>query len=526
MATLLGLTGLESKRHTHRVSIFPTRLDVLLIILLMTVGLAFRSLYFSGIGLLDDPIFVGNVRMLLDNARLTGDNVSFRLAWLLPTALCVRLFGPSEVAFLLPIIAASVLGIGLMYALGKTLFGRPGAVIASLLLIATPLDVAWSTMITPDVIASLFMGSTVLFVLRALSCQNPTWRIRFWIVAGVLLWLAVLAKITSVLVVPVLVLIVLLHWKEFRWHDACDFCLAAGLLLGGTAVAYYLFYGYALAPLRAELTFQGLNNQNEIDVHLVTMSKMMAFPRLLFGQHNLGDFMFSFVPHLAVVLLLLTPLLRIRVPPEPLLWLLVVFLGMEFNVQRIGGHWVTGFRSVRHAHVFVYPLVLLLAGQLASLRLARPRLTHITVCLLLTAAVCHSIQTASKTHDCFDDKRSALTVLATLPKDTIYPDAQLGYFMSYPFGEPFKSWTVKGLSGTSPAEHQKQVAQISHGYLVTGGGREPYYGISEYVISASELPRGRFELLHELPGPKHPTPWRSEPLRIWRARPKAVAEVP
>src|SRR5215468_882283 len=117
----------------------------------MGLGLALRLAYWSGYGLADDPIFRGNVIELLQTHDLLGDNISYRLAWLIPTTLFCKIFGLTEFGMIFPITATSTLGIGLVYALGKSLYGRSGALIAALLLIAQPLDFAWSTMWSNDI---------------------------------------------------------------------------------------------------------------------------------------------------------------------------------------------------------------------------------------------------------------------------------------------------------------------------------------------------------------------------------------
>src|SRR5205814_287146 len=81
----------------------------------------------------------------------------------------------------------------------------------------------------------------------------------------------------------------------------------------------------------------------------------------------------------------------------------IVFLGMEFNVQRAAGYWVRGFRNARHAHVFVYPLVLLLTGYLVALRAKRPALATAAVVVLLVTASVAAVSTATKTQTAFAD---------------------------------------------------------------------------------------------------------------------------
>jgi hypothetical protein len=72
---------------------------------------------------------------------------------------------------------------------------------------------------------------------------------------------------------------------------------------------------------------------------------------------------------------------------------------------------------------------------------------------------------------------------------------------------------------TNAEERRATLGYYRYGYLVTGGGREPYYGCHTCIVRAEELPPGRFRLLREFPGPKTPTSWRPEPLRVWEGVP-------
>src|SRR5262249_59997208 len=101
----------------------------------MGLGLALRLAYWSGYGLADDPIFRGNVIELLRTHRLLGDNISYRLAWLIPTSLFCKIFGLTAFGMIFPITATRTLGIGLVSAPGKSPYPRSGALTAAPLLI-------------------------------------------------------------------------------------------------------------------------------------------------------------------------------------------------------------------------------------------------------------------------------------------------------------------------------------------------------------------------------------------------------
>src|SRR5438876_2461973 len=120
----------------------------------MAVGLALRLWFYSGFGLGDDVLFRHAIYTLLNSHIVPPDNGAYRFTWWFPTALSCRLFGMTETAIVLPVTVVDMVGLAVVYALGKVLYGRPGGVIAGLLLAFYPLDVAWSTMMTSDIFLS------------------------------------------------------------------------------------------------------------------------------------------------------------------------------------------------------------------------------------------------------------------------------------------------------------------------------------------------------------------------------------
>jgi len=489
--------------------------DVPWLIGLMAVACGLRVLYWSGYGLGDDVIFRGQVNSIVRNHWVLGDNGAYRFSWWFPAALSCRIFGMTEIGMVLPSLVYSTLGIGLLYAFGKALWGRPGGIVAALLLTFAPLDFAWSTMVANDIVFSFFSGCTILCVLRALEQEDATRKRRAWAAAAVSLWLAYHAKVSGVLLVPAVGMIC---WakRQRLGREFLTFCGVGALLFAGSALVSYVFFADPLWPLHSEVKFQGLVGEPAIQ-HKVGVDILYVYLRWLFQRDSLGDLLYSIYPHVLVALVVLSPLLGLRSSLAVFWWFFFVFMGMEFNLQRAGGFWIAGFRNIRHGHAWLYPLILLLTGYLVSLRARAPRVFHVTLAVLLAVSAWQSVSTATKTQQAFADRRNALRFLSKLPPKPVYSDFQIHMSMTiFDMEEP--KWPLKQLNFMSSDVRRVELAAVKTGYLVTGGGREPYYGCIECIPRAAEVSPDRWQLLREFPGPTKPTPWRFEPIRVWQAK--------
>src|SRR5262249_15522682 len=153
--------------------------------------------YFGGFGLADDRIFWLEVKNILVAGRVAADNQAYRFTWWLPTAIAARLLGLSETTLVLPYLVYSLLGIALVYAFALMLFGRWAAVVAALLVVVHPLDVAWATLVTNDFALSVFTALTMFCVLRALRRDDPIARRQLWVIAGLGVFLSYYSKVSG-----------------------------------------------------------------------------------------------------------------------------------------------------------------------------------------------------------------------------------------------------------------------------------------------------------------------------------------
>lgn len=489
------------------------RRDVVGVVLLMAVGLALRLAWFSGYGLGDDRIYRFDLTAVLDGRLPITPQNAYRFCWWVPTAVTSRLFGLTEVGVIAPVTAFSVLGIGVVYLLGKHLWGRAGGWIAAALLVVHPIDFAWSTMLAPDFALSVFSALCILFVLRALGQDDAVAKRRAWSLAAIALWLAYHSKLSAVLLVPAIVAIAALHYRKLDRH-ALVLVGVAAVLFGSSMLVSYALSGDPIAPYHGELVAQGLKGPAAEKTPRITGDVFLIYPRVLFLRDHLGDLLNSIYPHALVALAAASPFLGIRTSLPMLAWFGAVFLGLEFNVQRVADGWIAGFRNIRHTHVFVYPMILLLTGYLVTLRARAPRLAAAVLTVLLVCGAWHSTSTASRSVIAFGDIRRAATFLETLPRKPIYSDFQVLQWLPILRAEP--PLNGQEVPRDNPEQAHAYLSTLRSGYVVTGGGREPYYGCTHCIPLAGDLSPDRWQLLLEYEGPP-PMTWRPEPLRVWQA---------
>jgi hypothetical protein len=489
------------------------RRDVLRILGLVAVGLALRLHWWSGYGLGDDPAFKATIESIL-RGSIPANAYGYRITWWLPTAALCRLIGVDEIGLIAPITAMATAGIALVYALGKQLYGPAGGFVAASLVVVNPLDVAWSTMLANDVYTSFCQALCVLYVLRATDTDDPLARQRRWLVAVLALYAAYHAKASALALVPALLLIA--WWRRDRiGREAWTVAGVAGAFFALDAIGAYALSGSPIGAYDVEMRLAGLWQPDALVHRRLTPGIFWSYPRWLFWRDHLGGWLYGAQPAAIVLLALLSPWLGLQTSREVLVWFLAIFCASELQMTTFDGVFVTVFRNIRHSHPLVYPVAVLLAGYLVSLRAAHARAAAAAFVGLVAFGVWASAGVAGKTHATFGDERAVSRYLATLPAKPVFADFHLAEW--YPIvGGPPRAF--RELSG-DPSTRRQQLAQAINGYVVTGGGREPYYGCWTCVARADELPPGRMTLLQEFPGPTTPTPWRAEPPRVWEIVP-------
>jgi len=134
----------------------------------------------------------------------------------------------------LPVILLGTALVLCVFAWGRQLWGTGGGLVAALLVACDPNLLAHSKLATEDLGCTVFMLASVWMLHRALITSQ---RLRDWLACGLLTGLALIAKYTALLLLPVFWAIVL--WYAFNTRTksgAWLWLLPRLLLLGGTAL--------------------------------------------------------------------------------------------------------------------------------------------------------------------------------------------------------------------------------------------------------------------------------------------------
>lgn len=200
---------------------------------ILLLGLALRVVYVTADRFhADEALYAGWALLIRDqDPLLLSVPVDKPPLFLYTLAASAIVFGPSEVAFRLPNLAASLLGIALIYRLGKGLYGRAIGLLAAVFLALSPFDILFARTAFTD-------PALMVWVLGALCAVSAG----HWFAGGICMGLAVATKQHAWILLPLAPAVGLVQTlaactKETRLRTALT-CMAQGIL--GIALPYAL----------------------------------------------------------------------------------------------------------------------------------------------------------------------------------------------------------------------------------------------------------------------------------------------
>lgn len=204
-------------------------------------------------------------------------------------ALSFLLFGPTEVAARTPSLVASVASVGLIYALGRSLYGRGAGLLAAFLLAASPFAVLFAPTAFTDPLMVTWVLAGCLAAVRG-----------HWVWAGIFLGLAAITKQQGVFFVP----LALGLSSNVKWQKSNGKSQILSFVL-----AFLVVLGLAFAWDVARARHPGFLAQSLISYGGLSLSLAMAWEHLL-GYVSLLRYATG-SPVLNLVLLIGLPLLLV-----------------------------------------------------------------------------------------------------------------------------------------------------------------------------------------------------------------------
>ncbi len=301
-------------------------------LLLITIPWAFfmRYIFLSVHGGGDDIAYSKNAfDIIQNNYQIQAHPFSNRFGMILPVAVIYKLFGVNEYTSVIYPCLCSLANLIIIFISGRLFFNIRVGILSVVFLLFLPLDVIYSTLLMPDLIASTFISiCSIIF----LYCEKKTikWESILYFVSGLSLGWAYLVKEFSLFFITFLIVyMIIVSWKrkaKFEWVY-----LGIGILIPITAelAFYFLKTGTILCRVRGIETIHNVSVWSGIHYHGYTLWKRLFFDLLhtLF-ENRLFSFYFFFVSACIIVIL------REKTKRNELgyfaLWFGVMFLNLNF----------------------------------------------------------------------------------------------------------------------------------------------------------------------------------------------------
>jgi len=384
-------------------------------VLLLTFAFCARVWLFSGIGLGDDMTYAHVVHQIITTGYPEpADPIVFLLrpAFLYPVATSVRWFGWTDFGFVLPVLAASLIGIASTYLLGAALSGRTAAILSALTLSLAPLDLVNSTTLTNDICGSAYLGVGAVFGIAAFRKRSHR-QLLFAVLGGFIFGLSTLVKISFVVAVAPLAICV----THEIWRKRHTWKIGAAMLAGYASALFLLAlfcllkFGDGLAPL-SELEFNYGAMEREYSPDQLTAT-LLYYPRMIAGLRPAGPYGHEIFPFgwfflLAIMSTCAVPFLNIRSAWRPGVFFLFLLLVMEFWPLELQPYYAPIHRLPRFLHIAAIPGALMIGICLSEMLKRKFEWKVVAVATLAIYAVTSlRVSSAASDHhnDCMRDVR-------------------------------------------------------------------------------------------------------------------------
>lgn len=499
--------------------------------LLWAAASILRLLLFVGFGLGDDANELISLNWYMQHGLNLQDFMHYRFASMLSRSFAISLFPDEwrEFAFILPVYLAAIGTHAATLFFAREVFGTRIAALTSLLFLVSPFETLCATANIPDYIHSCFGVLMVQALVLGYRRERKLWMA----FAGLAFFLGLLNRMAMMLYLPPIgFAMIWTVWRARRAHRLglvltlwATFYLTIAALLPILCAVDYVYSGSAFRWFY-------FNSLGGHDVTAILDYILMVYPRYLFFKDDLGNSMFGLTawPMVFGFILALVRLARRRDNKQAWFILGCVFflLLIEFMPHQLT---LKGYYS--HSRIFRYLAQAVPAVYVVSayfLDFLWPRTIGVfawgkgVLATVVIWSALHIMPVRFALSDAAQDIRALLTFMRSSPlgkTETIHLDAWrywiVASFMPKEFGI---AWQADSYSGSEPETRRVYLEGIRSGYVVTGGAKLPWYSNPEWHLRLGGVdfaPDKRWKLVAEYPRPL--TPWRDEPMRIWKVDP-------
>lgn len=375
-----------------------------------------------------------------------------RVGLFAPVALCIKIFGLNELAFILYPFLLSMFGIILVFLAGQTFFNDRAGLIAATIMAILPFDTRYASILFPDLPAAFWANLGVLLLYWGL--QRETWTLK--IIYGVLSGLAIgLAWLTKENIVYLLLFIGLyLVWCSCRHRRnvmvlvgtsiAVITVLVIELLIYSEYTGDFLFRFHAIK--NTAQTQWGFNDFAWFTGHIDVGNNWIIILKRIFkdGPRKIfANFNFGLVTGVAVFAIGYALFRKLRSFLFPGIWFLFLVFMFNFGSTSMQSYRPFGLND-RYIYLLLFPAMILVAGLIDELIPLRDAIRQVidrkkffcgcTLAVVVMSACLRGIYRNILTGKGCPVERKVSQMIG--PGDLIYTDERtagvLSFFWKYP----------------------------------------------------------------------------------------------
>jgi len=460
-----------------------------------------------------------------------------RNGFLFPEAFFVKLLGYNQIGFTFYPLICSLLTIVLAYFFGKNIFMNANiGLLSSLLISFYPLDVTFSTKISPDIPLACFISLSIYFTILSFISKRKTKTSS--LLAGVFASIAYTIKTFGIILFPVIISIIFYYY--FKKNERKKLKLFILYFIVGflpifliNEAYFYLNTGHVLLEPTINRKAQMDNFRGSSTTHvltenfrvLTTFGEPIEFLKLAFGlkESKLGVNYFGyfyFVLFFSLSLLLIKKKFNKSAPV--LIWLAVGIAILEFSPvgielkhdETLQVNYLLIPKEGRFMTMLTLPTVIIVSLALFNIQKSKTR--KLIVFLVIVFLFTTSIFSINKIHDYFKDGiRDVETASRLIPflDKPIYMDhlarGEIRYFTGFKYDEKIKDFS--GIVNET---------QLKDSYILVGGARgvDIYWKVAvdivpDFIKDTVIKGNDKWKLIEEIKGVE--TGYRNYSLRIY-----------